>query len=80
MRISPAAPKARHCSPAATSLAGSHALASFWPASFNGTLAKSPFGGVTMRKRQSSVMTATQLPVKSVGDAWRGVRGAWAAP
>src|SRR5438477_7976136 len=45
------------------------------PSWFRGTLAKSPFGGVTIRKRQSSVTMDTQYPVKSIGAISRGVCG-----
>src|SRR6266581_4205635 len=40
-------------------------------------LAKSPFGGVTIRKRQSSVTIETQYPVRSIGAAALAVWGAW---
>src|SRR5688572_15640804 len=47
--------------------------------------AKSPRSGVTIRQRQSSVMTDTHQPVSSIGAAARAVgcgcgapRGAWA--
>ena len=56
LRIRPAAPYARH----EPSVAGSHELPTFVPSALSGTLAKSPFGGVTMRHRQSSVTTETQ--------------------
>src|SRR5262245_14270468 len=74
-RMMPPAPKARHASPAAASAAGSQPLATCRPAAFNGTDAKSPFGGVIIRHRQSSVICATQLPVTSTCAAARGKRG-----
>src|SRR5213594_4543448 len=49
------------------------------PSWFRGTLAKSPFGGVTVRKRQSSVTIDTQYPVKSMGAIARGACGGWGA-
>src|SRR5213594_2237857 len=49
------------------------------PSWFRGMLAKSPFGGVTIRKRQSSVTIDTQYPVKSIGAIARGVCGGWGA-
>jgi hypothetical protein len=42
--------------------------------------AKSPRSGVTMRQRQSSVMTETHQPVKSIGAAARAVCGACGTP
>ena len=56
----PAAPYALHWSPSASSLAGFQSLPALRPASFSGTLAKSPLGGVTMRHRQSSSTIETQ--------------------
>src|SRR6266705_3991411 len=50
------------------------------PSWFRGTLAKSPFGGVTIRKRQSSVTIETQYPVRSIGAAALAVWGAWPPP
>ena len=76
MRMMPAAPYTRHCSPAAMSFAGSHDSAAFRPSAVTGMLETSPFGGVIIRHRQSSVTTATQYPVKSVGAAARAVGGA----
>jgi hypothetical protein len=60
IRITAGAPYDRHCSPAASSLAGSQALPAARPAGVSGMLAKSPLMGVTMRQRQSSVTTETQ--------------------
>ena len=55
-----------HRSPRARSAARSQASATLRPAGFSGTLAVSPLGGVTMRHRQSSVMTDTHCPVMSM--------------
>jgi hypothetical protein len=59
-RISPAAPYPLHCSPAASSLAGSHASSTFLDSGVTGMLDESPLSGVTMRQRQSSAITDTQ--------------------
>src|SRR5262249_53508740 len=47
------------------SFAGSHWFARSRAACVTGTLETSPFGGVIMRHRQSSVTTETQVPVRS---------------
>jgi hypothetical protein len=75
-RRSPAMPNASHC----PSMAGVQALATLVPSAFRGRLATSPAGGVTMRQRQSSVMTATQFPVKSIVAMDCGVGGVVAPP
>src|SRR5262245_3621040 len=62
-----AAPYALHSLPDRSSAAGSHASASLRASAVMGTFWKSPFGGVIIRKRQSSVTNATQYPVKSIG-------------
>src|SRR6185295_13365541 len=59
------APYALHCSPDASSLAGSQAFRTAIAAAFTGMLTRSPLGGVTIRYRQSSVTTETQKPVTS---------------
>jgi hypothetical protein len=64
-RIRLGAPYALHLSAAASSFATSHESASFLPAGFSGMLTVSPFGAVTMRKRQSSWATDTHQPVMS---------------
>src|SRR5262245_48283960 len=61
------APYALHCKPSASSLTGSQASTIFRASALIGTLAASPLSGVTMRHRQSSVTTDTQLPVRSIG-------------
>jgi len=60
VRISAGAPYDLHCSPAWVSFCGSHFSATAWDSWFMGTLSQSPFAGVTMRQRQSSVTSATQ--------------------
>src|SRR4029453_5578528 len=70
----------RHSLPLAASAAASQAIAALRPSPFTGMLATSPFGGVTMRQRQSSVTTATQLPVRSIGAPWRAVGGGPGGP
>ena len=59
-RMTPPTPYARHDSPAASSRAGSQLSATLRPSAFRGTLATSPFGGVTIRQRQSSLTMDTQ--------------------
>ena len=60
IRMMPPAPYALHWLPSASSLAGSQAAPIARAARFSGTPAKSPFAGVCMRQRQSSVTTDTQ--------------------
>src|SRR5690606_20393283 len=79
-RISPGAPYARHCSPAAVSRAGSQLLAASSAFCVTGMLETSPLAGVTIRQRQSSLMTATQLPVRSIGACARADGGCCGAP
>src|SRR5688572_16704437 len=79
-RINPGAPYALHCCPAAVSRAGSHALAAARPFGLSGMLATSPRAGVTMRQRQSSLITATQYPFRSIGALALGVGGAAGVP
>ena len=71
-RINPGGPNALHRWPPARSAFRSHASATFRPAGF-GTLAVSPFGGVTIRHRQSSVITETHCPVRSINAPSRGL-------
>src|SRR4029450_7538066 len=68
-RMIAGAPYALHCNPAASSFTGSHASTILRASALMGTLAASPLSGVTMRQRQSSVTTDTQLPVRSIGAA-----------
>src|SRR5437764_10195145 len=56
-------------------VAGSHASAISFPSGLTGMLDVSPFFGVSIRQRQSSVTTDTQLPVMSIGAAAFGVGG-----
>jgi hypothetical protein len=70
----PAAPNALHCSPAARSLPDP-GVGRLLPRLVQRTLAKSPLGGVTIRNRQSSVITATQFPVVERRGAARRSRG-----
>jgi hypothetical protein len=74
-RISPAAPKARHCSPLALSCSRFHSFATCRPRGLTGMLVTSPFGAVTMRQSQSSVTSATQRPLMSTWADSRGLRG-----
>src|ERR1035441_8544389 len=68
-----AAPYDLHWLPLASSFSGSHVLATRRPSALTGTPGKSPFSGVTMRYRQSSVTTATQEPFRSNGAFSLGV-------
>src|SRR3989442_2063548 len=61
--------------PSAPALAGSHASTIFLPSGLIGMLDVSPFFGVSIRQRQSSVTIDTQLPVMSIGAAAFGVGG-----
>src|ERR1700730_6964244 len=74
------APYALHLSAAASSFAGSHALATLTPSGLRGRLGRSPLGGVTIRNRQSSETIDTQYPVRSMGAASFGVLGAAPRP
>ena len=68
-RINPGGPNALHNAPRARSAFRSQASAALRPAALSGTLDVSPFGGVTIRHRQSSVMTETHCPVMSISAA-----------
>src|SRR4051812_47095084 len=61
--------------PSAAAFAGSHASAILFPSGLTGMLDVSPFFGVNIRQRQSSVTTDTQLPVMSIGAEAFGVAG-----
>ena len=79
-RMMPPTPNALHWLPPALSASRSHASAALRPSPLTGMLAASPFGGVTIRHRQSSVTTATQLPMRSMGAACRAVSGGPGGP
>jgi hypothetical protein len=64
--MSAGGPNALHNSPRLRSASRFHASAIFRPAGLSGTLAVSPFGGVTIRHRQSSVTIDTHWPVRSI--------------
>src|SRR4029450_13603966 len=74
-RMTAGAPYALHCNPAASSFTGSQASSIFRASALIGTLAASLLSGVTIRQRQSSVTTDTQLPVRSIGAACLADRG-----
>src|SRR6185436_16401723 len=80
IRMIAAAPYALHWLPAASSFAGSHSLITRLAAWLTGTLAESPLSGVTIRHRQSSVTSDTQLPVRSIGAPSLGERGGAGGP
>ena len=65
----PPTPNALHWLPLARSASRLQAAAAFRPSGLTGMLATSPAGGVTIRQRQSSVTTETQVPVRSTGAA-----------
>src|SRR4051812_28204730 len=73
MRMIAAAPYALQ--PSASAFAGSQPSAIRLPSALTGTLDVSPFFGVSIRHRQSSVTIDTQLPVMSIGAAAFGVGG-----
>ena len=80
IRMIAAAPYALHWLPAASSFAGSHSLITRLAAWLTGMLAESPLSGVTIRQRQSSVTSETQLPVRSIGAPSLGDRGGCGGP
>ena len=63
IRVIPAAVYPLHCSPAASSRAGSHVSATFRAAAVSGMRVYSPLRGGSMRCGQSSLITDIQVPV-----------------
>src|SRR5689334_22149474 len=74
------APYDRHCWPDASSRAGSQLSPTLRPSALSGSVSYTPFLGVTIRNFQSSVMTETQYPVRSIAAPSRGVAGGPARP
>jgi hypothetical protein len=74
-RIRPGGPNALHASTAPSSDCGAPLGAACLPFAFNGTLAVSPTGGVTIRPRQSSLTTDTHSTVRSGRSARARVGG-----